>query len=291
MKKFLVMLVCLAALGCVGDEPGADQMPGVVRVAVLPDQAPANLRARHQPLLDYLAQATNLKFELTTPSSYEDLQQRFAAGEFDLAWFGGLTFVRAEHFGNAAPLVFRDIDVLFTSCYLARTASARTSLPAFEGASLSFGPKLSTSGHLMPRYFLTGQGMVPEEFFSSVEYSAGHDQTAVWVATGKVDLGVANCVIVNALLEDGQLDREQVRVLETTPPYADYVWATHSSMNDVARVAILDAFLALDATAPEQRKVLRLQGANAYLPAGTLDFEAIRDVARQTGLLSGESSD
>ena len=140
MKKLVVTLICLGAFGCSGNDPGTEQTPDVIRVAVLPGQAPANLRTRHQPLLDYLAEATQLKFELTTPSTYEDLQFRFAAGEFDLAWFGGLTYVRAEAIGNAEALVFRDIDVQFTSCYLSPASSGRTSIAAFEGERFSFGP-------------------------------------------------------------------------------------------------------------------------------------------------------
>ena len=288
MKKLLVTLICLGAFGCSGDETGTAQAPDVIRVAVLPDQAPANLRTRHQPLLDYLAESTNLEFELTTPSSYEDLQSRFAAGEFDLAWFGGLTYVRAEAIGNAEALVFRDIDIQFTSCYLTQASSGKTSIAAFEGERFSFGPKLSTSGHLMPRYFLRMEGLVPEEFFASVQHSSGHDQTASWVAEGKVDLGVANCLIVRSLLDNGQIQGEDIQVLETTPPYSDYVWASNTSMDEATRLTILDAFLSLDATVPAHRELLRLQGANAYLPAGRIDFVSIRRAARQANLLTSE---
>lgn len=285
MKRYLILLTCLVALGCTRDTQENFVSPDVIRVAVLPDQAPANLTARHLPLLDYLERKTAIRFELTIPTDYEDFLRAFASGEVDLGWFGGLTFVRAAQHGKAVPVVFRDIDLQFTSCYLSRTSSARTSISAFEGEAFSFGPELSTSGHLMPRYFLTQLGMVPEEFFSSVRYSSGHDQTAAWVADGTVEVGVANCVIVQPLTNDNQLNGEEFRILETTPPYSDYVWAVPSSMGDSTRLAILDAFLALDATVPAHREILRRQGANAYLPAGSEDFVSIRTAAEQAGLL------
>ena len=288
-ENYLIVLTCLVVLGCTSEAPENPVFPEVIRVAVLPDQAPENLISRHRPLLDYLERKTAIRFELAIPTDYEDFLRAFEAGEVDLGWFGGLTFVRAAQHGNAVPVVFRDIDLQFTSCYLSRTSSARASISAFEGAAFSFGPELSTSGHLMPRYFLARSGIVPEDFFSSVRYSIGHDQTAAWVADGTVELGVANCVIVQSLLNGNQLNGEELVVLDTTPPYSDYVWAVQPSMKDSTRLVILDAFLALDATVPTHREVLQRQGANAYLPADREDFATIQTAAEQAGLLADDS--
>jgi len=286
LRIFLILAVCLAASACGGDARD-DDSADTIRVAVLPDQVPDNLRARHDPLIHYLEETTGFDFELVIPSDYAALLREFAAGEVDLAWFGGLTFVRAELQANAVPLALRDIDVQFTSCYLAPAASERSSIVAFEGAAFSFGPELSTSGHLMPRYFLLQRGIVPEDFFSSVRHAPGHDQTAAWVADGTVEFGVANCVIVQSLYGNGQLSEEKVRIIETTPPYSDYVWAAQESMSASRRAAILDAFLALDATVPAHLDVLQRQGANAYLPAGSEDLDIVRAAAEQAGLLPG----
>ena len=142
----------------------------------------------------------------------------------------------------------------------------------------------------MPRYFLGRQGRVPEEFFGSVRYSDGHDQTAEWVADGTVDLGVANCIILQSLFADGRLNREDVRILDATQPYSDYVWVARTSLNATTRAIILDAFLALDPTVPAHLDVLRRQGANAYLPAGSEDLDIVRAAALQVGLLPGEET-
>ena len=288
MRKFLILTTCLVAFGCSGDDPADGTIPDTIRVGVLPDQVPENLETRHAPLLAYLEDTTGIRFELVIPSDYADLLRQFEANDVDLAWFGGLTFVTAEHRVNADPLVLRDIDVSFTSCYLVRAPSMLSSLAQFEDATFSFGPELSTSGHLMPRFFLARQGVVPEEFFASVRHTNGHDETAKLVADGTVEIGVANCFIVQSLLENGQLDREDIVILETTPPYSDYVWAAQESMSEATRSVLLRAFLALDATIPEQAEVLRLQGANAYLPAGAEDFDLIRDAARRAGHLTEE---
>ena len=259
---------------------------GPIVVAVLPDQSEEALLARHGPLLDYLENKTLLDTEFLIPLDYADLLDRFDAGHIDLAWFGGLTFIRAQQESRAAPLAFRDIDLQFTSCYLTHSADTRSTVREFAGQKFSFGPQLSTSGHLMPRYFLERDGLYPEQFFAAARHSEGHDQTARWVSDGIVDLGVANCNIVQAMLANGSLSNDDIRIIETTPPYSDYVWAVKATMDERTRVRLLDAFLALDASDPDDRAILRAQGANAYLPASPDNFLLVRRAAKLSGALA-----
>lgn len=284
MKIFVAFLLVLLIFGCSGEgvDPAPTSQPIVV--AVLPDQSKDALLARHMPLLEYLESTTSYDFELVIPLDYADLLDQFDAGDIDLAWFGGLTFTRAERQSQAIPLAFRDIDSQFTSCYMSRSDETGTRIGDFAESDFSFGPYLSTSGHLMPRYFLEREGIIPERFFSSTRHSSAHDQTARWVSDGTVTVGVANCVIVQSMFDTGLLSDDDIRIFETTPPYSDYVWAVNSSMDKQTRKMLLDALLALDATLPQHRSILRLQGANAYLPAASGNFVLVRTAAQQLGL-------
>ena len=150
---------------------------------------------------------------------------------------------------------------------------------------------MSTSGHLMPRYFLEEEGVYPEQFFGSVRHSSGHDQTASWVRDGTVALGVANCVIVQSLFDNRLLSSDEVKIIKTTPPYSDYVWAVRSSMGENTKALLLDAFLSLDATDYGHRAILRSQGANGYLPAGRGNFDLVWTAARRAGLVNEGTED
>jgi phosphonate transport system substrate-binding protein len=86
------------------------------------------------------------------------------------------------------------------------------------------------------------------------------------------------------LFDNGILNSRNVRIVETTPPYSDYVWAVSDSLGEGVRLALIDAFLDLDASDSEHRKILRAQGANAYLPASSDDFEIVRLAAKQARL-------
>lgn len=289
MKRILILVVWATLCACAEERVDIAAPSGAIRVAVLPDQSIDVLLRKHEPLMDYLERSTSLDFELVVPNDYEDLLDRFDNGHVELAWFGGLTFVRAEQRSQAVPLVLRDVDLRFTSCYLAAGSDTRTMIAQFKGEKFSFGPGLSTSGHLMPRYFLDEDGLNPEQFFASVRHSDGHDQTAKWVSEGEVALGVANCIIVQSMLADGRLNSNEIHIVQTTPSYSDYVWAVKKTLDAREKSAILNAFLELDVSVPEHRALLRLQGANVYLPAGIKDFDMVRLAARRAGLLAADS--
>ena len=96
----------------------------------------------------------------------------------DLAWFGGFTFVQANvrSGGKMLPLVQREEDEKFRSVFISADPSVKT-LADLKGKDLSFGSQSSTSGHLMPRHFLTLQGLNAETDFRRVAFSGAHDAT------------------------------------------------------------------------------------------------------------------
>jgi len=125
--------------------------PSVLRVGILPDVSEENLRKRYGPLLNHLSAKTGFDLNLVLPTDYGDLVRLFRENKVDLAYFGGLTFVQAQVFYNAEPLVMRDVDTRFTSWFLVRKSDPARNLADLKGKVFSFGSRLSTSGHLMPR--------------------------------------------------------------------------------------------------------------------------------------------
>jgi phosphonate transport system substrate-binding protein len=280
---------CLAALllvlvGACGEatDRGGDAV--VVRVSVLPDQDKAALERRHRPLINYLQRETGYSVELNVPDSYEDLNISFEQGSTDIAWFGGLTYVRAAHGGGAEPLVMRDVDSRFVSHFIVRSDAQGEALEDFRGALL-FGPRLSTSGHLMPRYFLEKRGIEAAEFFGELRHTSGHDETVQQVLDGRAEIGAVNSEIMRSMLGDGRLPQGTLRVLEITPPFANYVWAVHESMDPEVKARLQLAFLGLDIVEPSHRAILDLQGAGGFMPAAREDFFPTAEAAIQLGLL------
>lgn len=261
----------------------------LVRIGVLPDMSEEELIQRYNPLLTYLSKKTGLHFRLVLPADYAELLDFFGSGEIDLALFGGLTFVQANTLHQAEPLVMRDVDTRFISVFVVRHDDPATELTDLKGRVLAFGSSLSTSGHLMPRYFLgKSKQIIPENYFNQIVYSGAHDKTAYMVRDGKADIGATNADIMNGMLRDGRLQHGELRVVWETPPYPDYVWAVPRHLNEDIKMQLRDAFLQLDLSDEHHRQILAALGARNFLPAGNRMYQPLQRIAADLDLLGVE---
>lgn len=262
------------------DHDHETERPTVLRIGVLPDESSENLKSRYEVLAHYLEGELDMGCTLVIPASYEELVELFEQGEIDLAYFGGYTFIEAWRSAGAAPLVSRKRDLEFTSYFLVRSDHPATQLEQLGGQTLAFGSRHSTSGNLMPRYFLKEMGIDPESFFASVQYSDGHDETAYLVQRGEVEVGVANSQVIDAMLRDGRLSLERIRILWETPTYLDYTWASHPRLSAALFDQIRDAFLKLSIDDPIHAAVLKSLNATYYLPVEMGMFKDLEQVTK-----------
>ncbi len=285
----VAILTLVLALGGCGDseEANPNQAQDLVRVTGIPDENPTELIRRSQPLVDYLSAQLGAEVSYVPVTDYGAAVEALRSGKVDFAWLGGFTFVQAKHLADAVPLVMRDIDRRFQSVFIAGTDSGVSSPEDLKGKTFAFGSKSSTSGHLMPRHFLTSVfGIDPDSDFNGRPlYTGAHDATAKAVESGKVAAGVLNILVWNRLVADGKVNHNAVRVIWESPPYVDYVWAARAAVPSERRERFRNAFLALDATNEADRAVMAIQDAKRFVPARPDDFDAIERVGIETGLL------
>lgn len=257
----------------------------VLRVSAIPDEAPTELLRKFKPLGAYLEQQLNMKVEFVPVSDYAAVVEALAADRLDLAWLGGFTFVQAHlKTGNAIPLVQREQDAVFTSKFISADPAVK-SLQDLKGKTFAFGSVSSTSGSLMPRYFMLKEGIDADTFFSRVAFSGAHDATVAWVQAGKVDAGVLNASVWDKLVASGKVDTNKVKVFATTPPYFDYNWTVRGTLDPALTAKIKAAFLALDPANPGHKAILDLQAASRFIETKPENYQGIEQAARAAGLL------
>src|SRR5262249_3869977 len=161
---------------------------------------------------DYLKQETGLDVQFTPVTDYAAVVEGLASSKIDLAWLGGFTFVQARlrTNGGAVPLVQRAEDEKFTSKFIVPAASPAKTLADLKGKTFAFGAPSSTSGSLMPRYFLMKEGINPDTDFKSVAFSGAHDATVAFVAAGRAEAGVLNASVWDKLVESGNPNAAKV---------------------------------------------------------------------------------
>ncbi|MGG2396719.1 putative selenate ABC transporter substrate-binding protein [Pseudomonas sp. SH1-B] len=257
----------------------------VLKVSAIPDEAPTELLRKFKPLGAYLEQELGMKVEFVPVADYAAVVEALAADRIDMAWLGGFTFVQARlKTGNAVPLVQREQDAEFTSKFITSDPAVK-SLQDLKGKTFAFGSVSSTSGSLMPHYFMLQDGIKPEEFFSRVAFSGAHDATAAWVQAGKADAGVLNASVWQKLVDGKKVDTDKVKVFATTPTYYDYNWTVRGNLDADLQAKIKAAFLALDPAKPEQKAILDLQAASRFIETKPENYQGIEEAARAAGLL------
>jgi phosphonate transport system substrate-binding protein len=263
------------------------EVPGVLRVSAIPDENPSELLRIYTPFAEYLARALGMKVRFTPVVDYAATVEGLVARKLDLVWYGGFTSVQAVRRtgGTARRLVLRREDAEFKSVFVARPGAGLRTLADLRGKSFAFGSVSSTSGHLMPRFFLLQGKVRPETDMKHVAFSGAHDATALWVESGKADAGALNFLVWEKLVRDRKVDTKKVDVFWTTPPYVDYVWTARGDLDQGLQDKIVAAFLKLDYANPGHRALLDLHRTKKYIRANDADWKGVEEAAVAAGLL------
>ncbi len=297
-------IVLLAACGSSSDStaPGASTTGaagggGPLVISAIPDQDPEKLNRLYPALAELLAGATGLDVEYRPVTDYAAVVRAFEVGDIELSWMGGLTGVQARsRVPGATAIAQRDIDADFHSLFIANTAAGidpftdGAGLKALAGHSLTFGSETSTSGRLMPEYFIQQSGLALSELKGKPGFSGSHDATIEAVASGSFETGAVNEQVWTSAREAGKVDLSEVVVLWRTPGYADYHWLARPDL-DARHGAgttkkITDALLSLQADSPKDAEVLDLFGATSFVPTANANYDKIEAIAKELGLLA-----
>ena len=285
MRRALALIVLVLSFAVV-PASGAD-VPDVLKISAIPDENPNELMRIYTPFAEYLAKELGMKVKFTPVVDYAATVEGLAARKLDLVWYGGFTSVQAVRRtnGGARRLVLRQEDAEFKSVFIARPGSGITKLQDLKGKTFAFGSVSSTSGHLMPRYFLLQSHVKPETDMKQVAFSGAHDATALWVESGKVDAGALNFLVWDKLVQQKKVDLSKVNVFYTTPPYVDYVWTVRGDLDRGLQDKISAAFLKLDYANPGHRTLLDLHHTKKYIRANDADWKGTEEAAISAGLL------
>ncbi|WP_199247903.1 putative selenate ABC transporter substrate-binding protein [[Phormidium] sp. ETS-05] len=260
----------------------------------IPDQDPEKLQRLYSKLAAYLEKELGVKVEYKPVTDYAAAVTAFKVGDLDLVWFGGLTGVQARlQVPGAEAIAQRDIDAQFHTVFI---ANKNTNIAPFtdisglqqlKGRTLTFGSDSSTSGRLMPQYFLKQAGVNLQDFKGEVGFSGSHDTTIKLVEAGTYEIGALNEQVWNSRLEAKEIDLDKVQVIWRTPAYYDYHWVINPTVKQrygedfVTKVQ--QAFLKLDPQVPEQKEILDLFGAAKFIPTQNANYANIEAVGREIG--------
>jgi phosphonate transport system substrate-binding protein len=276
-SSFLTAVAAFGSLAAAA--PSRVLAADTLTVAFIPEVAttPSSYAAK-QPLVDMLARATKRSVKLVIPTNYAATVEAVGNDSVDLAYFGGLTYLKARKLYGVVPLVQREADRQFHSLFITGRPQI-TKLADLRGKSFAFGDVNSTSGHLQPVKEMLDAGIDPDKDLQT-RYTGNHTATAIAVNGGSVDAGAIDETVYRKLVDDKQIDPAKARVFFTSHPFVDYVWVVRKGVDAATADAIRKAFLGLTDAA-----VLDVLRATKYVVADDAEYEPLRKVAERLKLL------
>ncbi len=280
MKKLL-----LSALLC-----ASTMFAQTFTFTAIPDQDETKLKERFSLLANYLSKELNLDVKFVPVKSYSASIAAFRNNQVQLAWFGGLSGVKARLIVPGSVAIAQGVeDPNFHSFLIAHTSTglekSKTIPKGIEGKTFTFGSKGSTSGRLMPQYFITDAfKKSPNDIFKKVGFSGNHSKTVALVQSGAYEVGAVNYKVWKRELKSGKIDPSKVKIIYQTPGYPDYNFTARGDLDKQfgegftkkLQTAILNI---------KDEKILNAFPRSGFIKATNEDFAPILTTARKLGLV------
>jgi phosphonate transport system substrate-binding protein len=287
---FAAFILSLSAV--LGSGTATAQDKPVFVFTAIPDSDETRLVERFTRVAGYLQGKLGIPVKYLPVKSYPAAVTAFTNNQVQLAWFGGFTGVQArkqvpgsEAIGQGAE------DVAFKSFIIANVKTglkpSKDFPDAIAGKTFTFGSRASTSGRLMPEFYLRQKfaGKSPDEVFSRVGYSGDHSRTIQLVQSGAYDVGVLDYTVWDLEKKAGKIDETHVQVIWETPTYPDYNWTVRGDVDKVYGAGFKDKLQAALLTV-DDKAILDQFARSKFIPAKNSDYAPIEEVAKATNLLN-----
>ena len=256
----------------------------------IPDQDETKLKARFTKIATYLSKELGVDVKYIPVKSYSAAVTAFRNNQVQLAWFGGLSGVRARHLVKDSQAIAQGFeDPNFQTYFIAHVSTGlkkSSNLPTeIAGKTFTFGSKGSTSGRLMPEYHIRRVfSKAPDQVFSRVGYSGNHSKTIALVQSGAFQVGATNYKVWKRELAAGNIDTSKVQVIWETPGYPDYNWSIRGDVNAKFGAGFTDKVqnALINMKDPD---LLAAFPRKSFIKATNKDFQPVLDLGKKVGLI------
>jgi phosphonate transport system substrate-binding protein len=269
-------LLSLTLLGGCGDRVGPESVLKL-KVALLPDESPATIIRKNEPLRDYLAKALACEIELVVTTDYSSMIEAMRHGQIDAGYFGPLSYVLLKQRMPGATAFAAKLEgtsPTYTAVLIATHGSGVSKPQDLKGKTVAFGDPASTSSHLIPKSMLANAGLKSGQDYKEV-FVGAHDAVAVAVQNGNAEGGGLSRHLFSSLVEQGTISADRVDVIAESDRYPNYPWVLSPDIDPGLQQRIKSAFYDL-----KDQAVLAPLKADGFGPVTDADYDVIRNLVK-----------
>jgi len=206
-------------------------------VGIVPQFEAKKLRSIWQPVINYLAQETGLKFRIEGSPTIPDFEDQFLRGEFDFTYMNPLHMISAHENNSYVPLL-RDVDKQLHGVLVVKADSSITQIAQLDGQIVAFPSPNALGASLLIRQ------EIQDNYNISIQprYAKTHDSVYLNVLLGQSAAGGGVQKTLNRQPADYQ---QALRIIHTTQGVAPHPIAAHPRVPAEVVQSVKAAFLKL----------------------------------------------
>lgn len=218
------LFVSLAGATLMAMNPVTAQELKELNFGIISTESSQNLKSDWQPILDGMAKKTGMKVNAFFAPDYAGIIEGMRFNKVHVAWFGNKSAMEAVDRASGevfAQMVNADGTQGYYSHLIVHKDSPLKSLDDMlkHSKNLSFGngDPNSTSGFLVPSYYVFAQNKIDPKSFFKLTRSANHETNALAVANKQVDVATNNSENLEKLKDRLPEKFNDIRIIWTSP--------------------------------------------------------------------------
>ncbi len=259
LKKIWATSVAAISLGLLAPAAGAQEL----NFGIISTESSQQLKQQWQPVLDALTQQTGLKVNAFFAPDYAGVIEGMRFNKVQFAWFGNKSAMEAVDRANGevfAKVVNIDGTEGYYSHLIVHRDSALKSVDDVlkNAKNLNFGngDPNSTSGFLVPGYYVFAKNNVDTKSAFKVARSANHETNAMAVANKQVDVATNNSETLAKLEKTMPEKVKELRVVWTSPLIASDPLVWRKDLPDATKAKLKAFFTGYGKTNPAEREIM-----------------------------------
>jgi phosphonate transport system substrate-binding protein len=255
---------------------------GVLKVGIVPYDAPSALQEQYTPFADYIAGKAGMKAKVFVAQDYVGVVQALQADQIDAAYLNPLSYVLFEQRmrdtpEHLIPLAMPEVhgSLYYYGVILTRTDTGIKTIQQLKGKKMAFAEPTSTSGYLYPYQYMLEHGVNPDKDLGQKVF-AGTPAVIPALLNHTVDAG--------AVFEEGMTmfagpqQQKQLVVLARVGPIANGMFVVRGNL-DPKIVANLRTALTEINTDPAAKPAMKKLQVTRWDKANDSVFDPVRKAA------------
>jgi phosphonate transport system substrate-binding protein len=280
------LLASLAGAALIALNPVAAQELKELNFGIISTESSQNLKSDWQPVLDDMAKKTGMKVNAFFASDYAGIIEGMRFNKVHVAWFGNKSAMEAVDRASGevfAQMVNADGTQGYYSHLIVHKDSPIRNLDDMlkQGKNLSFGngDPNSTSGFLVPSYYVFTQNKIDAKTFFKLTRSANHETNALAVANKQVDVATNNSENLDKLKDRLPEKFNDIRVIWTSPLIPLDPLVIRKDLPDATKTKVRDFFYSYGQGGQQEKdNLLKLSKLSGFKASSNSQLIPIRQL-------------